>query len=73
MYFSDEPDQSIPVDDRLAVRFSPVMMRRCSVAEGGAYPPSEHFPLENPRPYIPHWLSIDFRRGQWIGDFGYAD
>ena len=49
------------------------MTRRCSVAEGGAHPPSESFPLENPRPYVPNWLSIDYRGGEWVGNFGYAD
>lgn len=58
---------------RLAVRFKPIMTRKCTVAEGGASPPSEHFPLENPRPYVPNWLSIDYRRGEWVGNFGYAD
>ena len=73
VYFSDDPNQSTPVDDRLAVRFKPIMTRRCSVAEVGATPPSEGFPLDNPRPYVPNWLTIDYRRGQWVGDFGYAD
>jgi hypothetical protein len=49
------------------------MTRRCSVAEGGATPPSEGFPLENPRPYVPNWLAIDYRRGEWVGEFGYAN
>ena len=57
----------------LALRFKPVMTRKCTVAEGGASPPSEHFPLENPRPYVPNWLTIDYRRGEWVGNFGYAD
>jgi hypothetical protein len=73
VHFSDDTGQSTPVDDRLAVRFKPIMTRRCSVAEVGATPPSEGFPLDNPRPYVPNWLAIDYRRGQWVGDFGYAD
>lgn len=72
VYFGDAMDQSTPVNDRLSVRFRPIMTRRCSVAEGGASPPSERFPLENPRPYVPNWLAIDYRRGQWVGEFGYA-
>jgi hypothetical protein len=73
VYFGESDEQSTPVSNRLAVRFKPIMTRRCSVAEGGASPPSERFPLENPRPYVPNWLSIDYRRGQWVGNFGYAD
>jgi len=72
VYFGEAAEQSTPVNDRLSVRFKPIMTRRCSVAEGGATPPSEGFPLENPRPYVPNWLSIDYRRGEWVGNFGYA-
>lgn len=73
VYFGESTEQSVPVSAQLAVRFKPIMTRRCSVAEGGATPPSERFPLENPRPYVPSWLSIDYRRGEWVGNFGYAD
>ncbi|WP_324780340.1 hypothetical protein [Thiobacillus sedimenti] len=73
VHFGDAMHESTPVNDRLSVRFRPIMTRRCSVAEGGATPPSEGFPLENPRPYVPNWLTIDFRRGEWVGEFGYAD
>ena len=73
VYFRDTAEQSVPVNEHLAVCFYPIMTRRCSVAEGGASPPSERFPLENPRPYVPNWLKIDYRRGEWVGDFGYAD
>ncbi len=72
VYFGESTGQSVPVSAQLAVRFKPIMTRRCSVAEGGATPPSTGFPLENPRPYVPNWLAIDYRRGQWVGDFGYA-
>lgn len=73
VYFGEGLEGTAPVNDRLAVRFKPIMTRRCSVAEGGATPPSEGFPLENPRPYVPNWLTIDYRRGEWVGNFGYAD
>jgi hypothetical protein len=73
VHFGDSTEHTTPVNERLAVRFKPIMTRRCSVAEGGATPPSEGFPLENPRPYVPNWLAIDFRKGEWVGNFGYAD
>ena len=72
VHFGESVDESSPVNDQLSVRFKPIMTRRCSVAEGGATPPSEGFPLENPRPYVPRWLAIDYRRGEWVGDFGYV-
>lgn len=72
VHFGERSENATAVDARLAVRFTPIMTRRCSVAEGGATPPSEGFPLENPRPYVPNWLAIDYRRGEWVGEFGYA-
>jgi len=71
--FGDAPAQATAVNARLAVRFTPVMTRKCAVAESGGSPPSERFPLENPRPYVPNWLTIDYRRGRWVGEFGYAE
>lgn len=71
--FGDARESDTPVNARLAVRFRPIMTRRCSVAEGGASPPSESFPLDNPRPYVPNWLRIDYRGGKWVGEFGYAE
>lgn len=71
--FNGPADGAVAVNAQLAVRFRPIMTRRCSVAAGGAKPPSEAFPLENPRPYVPNWLRLDYRRGQWVGEFGYAD
>lgn len=73
VYFGESMDETTPVNDRLSVRFKPIMTRRCSVSEGGATPPSEGFPLENPRPFVPGWLAIDYRRGEWVGQFGYAE
>jgi hypothetical protein len=59
------------VSDLLAVRFRPVMTRACSVSSVEGSPPSEDFPIADPRPYVPRWLSIDFRKGKWLGEFGY--
>jgi len=69
--FGEAAEHTTPVSDRLAVRFRPIMTRHCSVSEGGASPPSDDFPIANPRPYVPNWLAIDYRRGKWVGAFGY--
>lgn len=71
--FDGQTDGTVAVGEQLAVGFRPIMTRRCSVAEGGAKPPSEAFPLQNPRPDVPHWLKLDYRRGAWRSEFGYAD
>ena len=71
--FGGAPAGANPVNDRLAVRFRPIMTRHCNVSDNDGPPPSDDFPIANPRPYVPNWLRIDFRRGEWVGEFGYAD
>lgn len=62
-------EAAVSVNTGLAVRFVPLMSRAaCSVGLDAA-PVCE--PLDDPRPYVPRWLAIDYRRGQWLGEFGY--
>ena len=64
--------EQVQVNDQFAVRFRPVMTQSCSVdsVESEA-PPVTDFPIANPAAFVPHWLHIDFRDGQWQGEFGY--
>lgn len=63
---------SVQLADNLHISFRPVMTKSCSVAscEDGK-PPLSDFPIEKPQAYVPKWLTLDFRKGQWCGDFGY--
>jgi hypothetical protein len=29
-------------------------------------------PILNPERFYPHWLTLDYRRGKWLADFGYV-
>lgn len=73
VHFRDhlEPEVGVAVADGLAVRFRPIMTRACSVSSVEGSAPAEDFPIADPRPYIPRWLAIDFRKGKWLGEFGY--
>lgn len=66
-----EQGEGTPASKELSVRFRPVMTRQCLVSSLDGPPSSDDFPIKNVRPYVPHWLSIDFRKGQWLGEFGY--
>ena len=68
----EQPDDAVAVAEGLYVRFRPVMTRGCSVAEGGEAPPLTDFPIARPEDYVPHWLRIDYRAGEWAGEFGFA-
>jgi hypothetical protein len=62
---------AVPVADRLAVSFHPVMTRTCEKDYEGDSPPLTEFPIANAAPYVPRWLKIDYKAGQWSGEFGY--
>lgn len=74
-------DNAQPGDTRLAaqiqpklqLRFRPVMTRSCGRDYAGDEPPLTDFPIANPKPYVPHWLHIDYHNGEWQGDVGYGD
>lgn len=69
---SAAPDaDAVCVTDGLYVRFRPVMTRHCRVNDTEGDPPLTDFPIIKTRPFIPHWLTIDYRSGQWVGEFGY--
>ena len=58
------------VTDVLGIRFRPVMTQSCRLAPDGAAPPTTDFPLVEPQRFVPRWLTIDHRGGQWRGEFG---
>lgn len=65
-------DKGTAVNDQLRVHFHPVMSRACSMEEAdGAPPPLTDFPIAKPDAYTPHWLRIDYRNGEWEGEFGF--
>ena len=61
----------INVTDQLAVRFRPVMTKTCGVDYEGDEPPLTDFPIKKPESFVPHWLKIDFKKNEWIGEFGF--
>lgn len=70
--FAQKTDASaVAVDNKLSVLFRPVMTQTCSLDDIEGETPVVAFPIANPKPYVPHWLNIDYRRNQWIGEFGY--
>jgi hypothetical protein len=61
------------VSDKLQVRFRPVVTETCAMREVERdNPPVRDMPIVNPERYFPHWLTLDFVRGEWLAEFGYA-
>lgn len=63
---------SAQLSDSLHISFRPVMTKSCSVSScEGEKPPLSDFPIKKPQSYVPKWLKLDFKKGEWCGDFGY--
>jgi hypothetical protein len=54
---------------QLKVGFRPVMTKACNVNDFEVEPPVEDFPIVKPAAFVPKRLTIDFRNGNWVGDF----
>ena len=61
----------VNVTEQLAVCFRPVMTKTCGVDFEGKEPQLTDFPIKKPASFIPHWLKIDFKKNEWIGEFGF--
>jgi hypothetical protein len=54
---------------KLKIGFRPVMTKVCSVSEVEGEPPLEDFPIVKPEAFVPKRLVIDYKKGQWTGEF----
>jgi hypothetical protein len=61
-----------PVSGNLYIRFRPVGSRSCGAKVSDGKPPLDDFPIVNPTAYTPDWLKVDYRGGEWRGEFGYG-
>lgn len=72
VYFRDHPaGDCFQVTDKLAVSFKPIMTASCNIEEAGRKPPVVEFPVARPDAFSPKWLTIDYRSGEWVGEFGF--
>lgn len=59
------------VSEQVTVSFRPVMTKACAVHEVAGAPDLEPIPLVRESAFTPKWASLDFRHGDWVGEFGY--
>ena len=64
-------DELVSVHENLALRFRPVMTEVCGTGYEGDEPPLTDFPIQKPGAFTPKWLKIDFKKGEWQGEFGF--
>ena len=65
--------EGVAVTDKLVVNFRPVMTEACGKDYEGDEPPLTEFPIVKQDAFVPKWLRIDFRHGEWHGEFGLSD
>lgn len=63
----------LALSEKLNVRFRPVVTQTCAMRDVERdNPPVKDMPIVKPERYFPHWLILDYRRGEWQAEFGYA-
>ena len=60
-----------PVAEKLFLRFRPVMSEACHASIHDGPPPLTDFPVANDG-FSPRWLRLDYRSGEWRGEFGWG-
>lgn len=54
---------------QLQIGFRPVMTKACNVNDFESEPPVEDFPIVKSAAFVPKRLTIDYRKGEWMGEF----
>ena len=55
----------------LFASFRAVCTKECKVADVAGKPPVETMPVKKPGQFVPDWIKIDFRAGEWLGEYGF--
>ena len=64
---------AVTLADKLMAWFRPVVTETCAMRDVERdNPPVKDMPILNPERFYPHWLTLDYRRGKWLADFGYV-
>ena len=72
-YEKASPSEGVAVSDKLIVNFRPVMTEACGKDYEGDEPPLTDFPIVKQDAFVPKWLQIDYRHGEWQGEFGLSE
>ena len=69
--FTEILADSQAVTENIQLRFNTVMTKACSVSDQAGPPPVTDFKIANQKPYVPSWLTIDYKNGIWSGKYGW--
>lgn len=65
-------ENSVTVDDKLSVSFHPVMTKSCLIKDAEPEPVKSDFEMQRRDCFVPKWLKLDYKKGEWLGEFGYV-
>ncbi len=71
--FKSMVDDAEQLTDNLYICFNTVMTKACPVSDYIGPPPVTDFTISNQKPYVPSWLNIDFKNGEWSGEYGWPN
>ncbi|OBS08597.1 hypothetical protein [Acidihalobacter prosperus] len=70
---SAHPD-ALPLDggeQQVQIWFRAVGTKTCLISDQPV-PDLQTFPIKRVEPFLPRWLNLDIKHGQWRGEFGYV-
>jgi len=68
---TDKLRDSQKLSKNLYVRVTAIMTKSCSVKDNIGPPSVSDFLIQNQKPYVPAWLKIQYKNGQWNGQYGW--
>lgn len=63
--------ERIALHPALMLQFRPIVSEVCRIDTLEGEPPVMTMPAKRGEAFIPRWLELDHRGGEWIGEFGY--
>ena len=63
--------ERIELHPGLALQFRPIVSEVCCIDDLEGAPPVKTMPAKRADAFIPRWVRIDYRSGDWEGEFGY--
>lgn len=62
---------SVTVNEKLSVSFHPVMTESCMIKDAEPEPVKSDFDIQRRECFTPRWLKLDYKKGNWLGEYGY--
>ncbi len=75
--FTQLPEDPQQADDTaealpgLFISFNPVTTKECRIVDNPDGPLLKAMPIKQPARFVPDWIKIHHRSGQWIGEYGF--